>query len=101
MGLKPAANWVVCYDIADKKRLGRVFRLLKKNGIPIQYSIFLVCANNADMAALFKQISALIDPRADDVRSYRLTDLHHMVLLGHSLTPDGVLIGCGIAALAD
>ena len=37
-----SSRWLVCYDISDKKRLGRVFRFLKKKGVPVQYSVFLV-----------------------------------------------------------
>ena len=33
------ASWLVTYDISDKKRLTRIHKALKKEGIPVQYSV--------------------------------------------------------------
>ena len=32
--------YLVCYDIADEKRLTRIYRLMKGRGLHIQYSVF-------------------------------------------------------------
>lgn len=41
MSQQTPARWLVTYDIVQPRNLGRVFRLLKKNGVPVQYSVFL------------------------------------------------------------
>ena len=42
MSQNQQARWLVAYDIAHPRRLGRVFRLLQKHGVPVQYSVFSV-----------------------------------------------------------
>ena len=38
--MKPAAAWLVCYDIAEPRRLARVWRAVREFGVPLQYSVF-------------------------------------------------------------
>ncbi|MFZ4625634.1 MAG: CRISPR-associated endonuclease Cas2 [Rhodoferax sp.] len=90
---------MVCYDMADPRRLARIFRLLKSNGIPLQYSVFLVHASSLEMDQLENKIKAIINPAEDDVRAYRIPLANRKVVLGHPLVPDGMLIGCGIDTL--
>ena len=42
MSQTATARYLVTYDIADPKRLSRLFRFMKKQGVPLQYSVFLV-----------------------------------------------------------
>jgi CRISPR-associated protein Cas2 len=74
MSTHQKAQWLVNYDIADPKRLARVFKYLKKEGIPMQYSVFSVEASNAKMGAIMAHLATLIDARDDDVRAYRLPE---------------------------
>ncbi len=84
------ASWLVTYDISCPKRLGRVFRALKKEGIPIQYSVFHVHASQAKLGALMVRLAKLIDPRADDVRAYRVPANPLQVTLGQPIIPTDV-----------
>jgi CRISPR-associated protein Cas2 len=93
MGLNTAVDWIVCYDMADRKRLARVFKLLKANGLPLQRSVFLVHVSSAGMAQLQAQLNSLINPQQDDVRVYRLPQGGYRVVLGNSLIPQGMLLG--------
>ena len=34
--------YLIAYDIADPKRLVKVHRTLKRQGLPVQYSVFTV-----------------------------------------------------------
>ena len=74
MSLNQTAQWLVIYDIANPRRLAHVFKYLKKEGVPMQYSVFSVDASNAKMGALIAHLGTLIDRHEDDVRAYRLTD---------------------------
>lgn len=93
MSLHSSAKWLVTYDIADPRRLARLFKLLKKQGVPMQYSVFLVQASAMKMGNLIVQISKLLDADADDVRAYRLPENGWQVTLGASILPDDVLPG--------
>ena len=82
-----STQWLVCYDIRDPRRLGRVFRHLKKHGVPIQYSVYLVDASPARLRMLLIELAALIDPRADDIRAYGLPANPSYDTLGASMLP--------------
>lgn len=93
MSLHAHARWLVTYDISDPKRLARLFKLLKKNGVPVQYSVFLVEASAAKMGALVVQMAKVVDANADDVRAYRLPENLWQVTLGEGILPEGILPG--------
>lgn len=93
MSQNATASYLVTYDIADPRRLGRLNRYLKKQGVPIQYSVFLVEASAAQMGSLMVKIAKMIHPDADDVRAYRLPENGWQVTLGASILPDNVLPG--------
>jgi CRISPR-associated protein Cas2 len=87
LNTRPTAQprWLVAYDIADKRRLGRVHRLVRKHGIPLQYSLFLVRASAPEMDALMAQLEGVVDAQADDVRAYRLPSKSWSVTLGSAI----------------
>jgi CRISPR-associated protein Cas2 len=80
--------WLVTYDIADPRRLARVFKRLKKEGVPVQYSVFAVDASAQKMGILMAALTALIDSKADDVRAYRLPDNGWRATLGETILPE-------------
>ena len=92
MSLHANARWLVTYDIADPRRLARVFKFLKKQGVPVQYSVFQVDASAAKMGSLMVQMAKLIDATADDVRAYRLPANTWKATLGAGMLPEGVLL---------
>ncbi len=92
MSVHEITGWIVCYDISHRKRLLAVHRHLKKKGLPLQYSVFLVQASAAGMHRIMDELGALIDPRADDVRAYRYPLGAESHFLGRSILPDDVLI---------
>jgi CRISPR-associated protein Cas2 len=65
-------RWLLAHDIADPKRLQKVWRLMRKEGMPLQYSVYLLHGNRQRVQALLDQLSTLIDHRADDLRVYPL-----------------------------
>jgi len=62
--------YMLCYDICSPKRLGRIHRLLKKQGIAAQRSVFFVQSTQKQMDCLLDQIAREIKPREDDIRAY-------------------------------
>lgn len=83
--------WIVCYDIADPRRLARVHRKLKRHGIPVQYSVFFLQTTRRALTALLATaIVPLIDPRSDDLRAYPLFSGAAPTVFGRGSMPDGV-----------
>jgi CRISPR-associated protein Cas2 len=83
-------NFLLAYDIADPERLVRVHRKVRRHGIPLQYSVFLVPTNVPGLRELLDDLQALIDERVDDVRVYPLPSTIEVVYYGRQALPDGV-----------
>lgn len=85
-------HWMVCYDISDPRRLVRVHRCLKKEGVPVQYSVFMLHATRAGMARVLARLEAIIDPDGDDVRAYPVPEQPWKVTIGADLIPEDLWI---------
>lgn len=86
-------NWLVAYDIADPRRLGRVHRYLKGRAIPVQYSVFVFHGSQRALEVVFDDIAELIESSEDDVRAYHLPDRCEVAMLGRQDLPQGVVVG--------
>lgn len=84
--------YLICYDISDPKRLGKVHRLLKKRGLPIQYSVFTTVLKRPQVLRLLESISDLIDEKDDDVRCYTLPRTVVTHSIGKQFFPEGVML---------
>lgn len=84
--------WLVAYDISDSRRLGRVHRKLRKEGIPAQYSIFTVEADDDRITELLEELRMLIDEGVDDLRAYHLPASCTVWGLGTQHWVDGVCL---------
>ena len=92
MSQNQTAPWLVTYDIANPRRLSSVFKHLKTQGVPMQYSVFAVDASATKMGVLMAVLSSLIDPKEDDVRAYRLPEHGWRATLGDTLLPQDLWI---------
>lgn len=92
MALNQAQTYLVCYDIADPKRLNRVHRFLREQGIPVQYSVFTARLTAKELGRIIEGLTDRIDERADDVRVYPLASRSENASLGLQYFPDGVLL---------
>ncbi|MET3605821.1 CRISPR-associated protein Cas2 [Sphaerotilus sulfidivorans] len=92
MSLNARVRWVVCYDIRDTSRGLRVLRFMQSQGMPLQYSVFIVEASAAHMHRLMIELEALIAPAVDDVRAYRWPEPAEAHELGCPLVPEGLVI---------
>lgn len=89
--------YLVCYDIANPKRLVRVHRYLKKQGMPLQYSVFLVQETRETLERLLNGIDDIIDTKEDDVRAYPVNKTPEYTALGRQQLPEGLmLLGSGM-----
>ena len=88
--MKPATAWLVCYDIAEPRRLARVWRAVREFGVPLQYSVFWARLDGIGLSEALGAIATRIDPRADDVRLYPLPENVQITGLGRDVVPIGV-----------
>lgn len=87
------SNYLVCYDIKDEKRLTRVFRFLKQNGVHIQYSVFYCRLTWEELLKLKARLKEIINEKNDDIRIYPLpSDLKVEVMGCGDRVPEGVNI---------
>jgi CRISPR-associated protein Cas2 len=64
--------WILAYDIACPRRWRRVYRLARERGVRLQWSVFLITEAQFDPRRFLAEAARIIDPRADDVRLYRV-----------------------------
>ena len=87
--------YLLAYDIAHPRRLGKVHRILKKQGLPVQYSVFTVVMKRPRLLRLLELIEQQIENKADDVRCYRLSGHTDTVTLGRQFFPEDVMLFTG------
>jgi len=95
MAITAVRPWILAYDIANPRRLARVHRAVKRVGIPIQYSVFLVEMSPVALGAFLRRLERIIDVREDDVRAYPIPVPPDCSVLGASLLPDSALLRGG------
>jgi len=91
----PAARknpWLICYDIREPRRLGRVHRYLVSRAIPVQYSVFAGQYSAPELDRLLDGLERIIDVREDDVRAYPLSRAGEAWTYGQQSLP-ATLIG--------
>lgn len=93
--------WLVCYDIADPKRLVKVHREVSKGAVPLQYSVFLATANRRGAVRLVDTVATRINDRQDDLRAYPLltSATHH--IYGRGRLAEGVHFIRTLGSLTD
>ena len=84
-----AQRWLLAHDIRGKKRLQRVWRFLQKEGVRLQYSVYLLAGTRYQVEAIIERLRGLIDESADDVRIYPLTENTRIWGLGTQFNDDG------------
>jgi len=84
--------YLLAYDIANPRRLSRVHRLLKKQGLPVQYSVFTLVSKRKALLKLLENIKTIIHPAEDDIRCYRLPKNPGVIALGRQYFPEDVML---------
>lgn len=84
---------IICYDIADPKRLGRIHRCLKRQATPFQYSVFLFVGDDRQLQRCLDELRAIMDPAHDDIRAYPLPKRGLRINMGQPTLPEGIYFG--------
>lgn len=95
MALNAPRAWLICYDIANPRRLVRLHRFLKGVAQPVQYSVFHYEGSPARLGRLMQDIEQRIDTKEDDVRAYPVPNPVTLFTLGRGAMPSGVLLESG------
>lgn len=85
-----ARAYVIGYDIADPRRLGRVHREMIKHACPLEYSIFLLVGTERAKEACLAEMANLMDKDEDDVRCYPLPSRGLQARIGRATLPEGI-----------
>ena len=64
--------WVIAYDIRDNRSRSKVAGTLKKHGLPIQKSVFLVEATREVVTELTESLAEGLDLKTDRVCAWPL-----------------------------
>jgi len=72
MAINRPVPCLICYDIANPKRLQRLHRKITAVAVMIQYSVYFAELNRHELTLLIDEIGGCIDPSEDDVRIYPL-----------------------------
>ena len=87
------ANYLVCYDIRDERRLQRVYNQAKKVGIHLQYSVFYCRLTWPELLEFKRTLNDIIDESKDDVRFYPLPENPKVTVMGlGDRIPDGIMV---------
>ncbi len=84
-----AHRWLLAYDIRDPKRLQAVWRYLRKEGVPLQYSVYLLATTRVHLEQVMAKLRQLIDEREDDIRIYPINESTRIWGLGTQFDNDG------------
>ncbi|MXS85647.1 CRISPR-associated endonuclease Cas2 [Nitrosomonas sp. HPC101] len=84
------SDFVICYDISNPRRLGRLYRYLLKRAMPLQYSVFLFSGDDRQLECFMQDAIALIDEKQDDLRVYPLPGRGLKARIGRPALPEGI-----------
>lgn len=76
--MKRKGWYLIAYDISSPGRLAKVHRIVKKQGISAQRSLFFVLGTEEDIHHLLDQIAAVMRLKEDDLRAYPIGNPKHV-----------------------
>lgn len=66
-------DFLICYDIADEKRVGKIGKLVEKNALRIQRSVyFYEDVSRDELSKLIEKILVMFNEDEDDLRVYTI-----------------------------
>ena len=85
-------SWLLCYDIAEPKRLSKIHRYVTKIAIPMQYSVFLMQASHTELDEILDTLKVLINEKEDDIRIYPLHKKPKKYTIGEGIFTEGIML---------
>ena len=82
--------WLICYDVADPRRLRDVHKEVRRYATPFQRSVFRIYATRSAVAHRLHLLERVIDPQLDDVRGYPLLTTVQPVIYGRQMLGEGI-----------
>jgi CRISPR-associated protein Cas2 len=79
---------VVAYDIPDNKLRTHLFKLLKRFGQPVQFSVFECILTHPQFDQMRAEVSKIVDGEQNSVRYYDICDECHrrVITIGKAVT---------------
>lgn len=66
-------DFLICYDIADEKRVCKIGKLVEKNALRIQRSVYFYDqVSKEELTILVEKILSILDSEVDDLRVYTI-----------------------------
>ena len=84
--------YLIAYDIADPRRLGRVARYMSQRACRVQYSVFAAQLSQCHLEELLAGLEDIIDPVRDDIRAYPLPATGEVALSGQQVFATNTLL---------
>jgi CRISPR-associated protein Cas2 len=84
-------NFLLCYDISDKKRLTKIAKIIEAEAMRIQRSVyFYEKVSKKELTHLIDRVLAILDEKVDDFRVYTIKN--NGICLGNAVDLDNPLI---------
>ncbi len=88
------AHYLICYDIANPKRLAKIHRIAVNHAVFVQYSVYYLNGDKSALDVLLNEMQDIIHETEDDIRAYTVAPLKDALKLGISWLPDEILLSC-------
>lgn len=85
------SDHLICYDITDPRRLRKIYRALKRQATPVQYSVFWFRGSAQQLKKCLGELKQLMNPNTDDIRAYPLPERGLRLCFGPAPLPEGVV----------
>jgi CRISPR-associated protein Cas2 len=84
-------DFLLCYDISDKKRLSKIAKIIEADAMRIQRSVyFYEKVSKKELKQMIERVLEVLDEKADDFRVYTIKNKG--ICLGDALDLDNPLI---------
>jgi CRISPR-associated protein Cas2 len=84
-------DFLICYDISDKKRLAKISKIIEKEALRIQRSVyFYPQASKIELDNLIERVLKVLDKNRDDLRIYTIKN--NGIHLGSAINLDNPFI---------
>lgn len=85
-------RYIVTYDVREKRRLQKIFRLLSGYALPLQESVFIFVGDVRKFEAMKVELCATANLQQDDIRIYPLGNQAKVWEWDHRSQLDGLFL---------